>query len=370
MNLSKNHILKNRIKVFVILIPILILAGCKNSTEIEDKDFALAVGMDLSYEDLEVIYEFSRTSSQENEEDKSGGNNLFQAEVKEFYEAEKEFHRNSNKTLDYKHLKALIIGKDLLEEEEKLEEYILYIERNSLYPWNTLVFVGEDTAKEVFEESENIDTSLGEYLNKMYANGEWEKTGEMITLRDLIHHYYNEDEILLIPTIGNNKENGGNPIVVGYKLMKNFQYVSKLTLEEMDSLLVGKGKGNKKVFKISINEDLYVVEVNKIRRRVSIKQQKEVPVTYVTLIGEGRIVNKEVSGAVELEDLEKEFNHYLEIMVTKLIINEKEKSNVDILNSFEILGRKNRNLWFKYHKNQDLFEEELQYVIESDLNLL
>lgn len=349
----------------------LFLTGCNGATEIEDKRFALSVGIDMEREKLKVTYEFPSLSKSTDKEDDDGENsNLFQTVVNWYYETEKEFNRNSDKRLDYKHLKALIIGTDLLENEEKLEEYILYIEKNSLYPWNTLVFAGEDTADAIYKESTGIDKSLGEYLNKMYANGERSENEEMITLRDLIHHYYNKDKILLIPSITASGETGGKPVIEEYKVMKNFKTVSNLSIEERELELIGNGKGKEKAFAIPIDKKLYIVEISKIKRKVSIKEQKNTPVTYITIVGQAKLINKEVLGGIEQNSLRKEFNHQLEVMVSKLIIEEKEKTDVDILNSFYLLGRKNRELWLKYHEKQNQFEEDLQYVIKAEINIL
>lgn len=373
MNLIRNCI--NRKIVLFTFIPILMLlfTGCNDATEIEDKKFAMSVGIDLAKEKLKVTYEFpslEESTDKKEEEDGESKNNLFQAAVGGYYEAEKQFNKNSDKVLDYKHLKALIIGRELLENEEKLQEYILYIEKNSLYPWNTLVFAGDDTAEGLYVGSTKIDKSLGEYLDKMFANGKGSEKEEMVTLKDLMHHYYSKDKILLIPAITASKETGGNPVISEYKLMKNFQYVSDLGLEERELELVGNGKGKQIAFEIQVGKEFYVVEINKIKRKISIKEQKNIPVTYITLVGEAKLINKNVTSKIELDSIKEEFNHQLEVMVSRLIIEEKEKEGIDILNSFYVLGRKNRDLWLKYHDKQNQFEADLQYVIESELYIL
>lgn len=373
MNLFRSCIAQKIVLFTFIIVLMLLYTGCNDATEIEDKKFAMSVGIDLAKEKLKVTYEFpslKESTDKKEEEGSKKNNNLFQAAVGGYYEAEKQFNKNSDKVLDYKHLKALIIGRELLENEEKLEEYILYIEKNSLYPWNTLVFAGEGTAEGLYAGSNKIDKSLGEYLDKMYANGKGSEKEEMITLRDLMHHYYSKDKILLIPAITAGEGTGGKPVIAKYKLMKNFQYVSDLDLEERELELIGNGKGKQKAFEVQVGKELYVVEISKIKRRVSIKEQKSIPVTYITLVGEAKLINKNVTSKIEMDSLKEEFNHQLEVMVSRLIIEEKEKEGVDILNSFYVLGRKNRNLWLKYCEKQNQFEDNLQYVIKSELYIL
>lgn len=349
------------IRIFLLGILTLFLSGCRGGVELEEKRFAMAVGIDEADGELQVTYEFPDLWEE----------TLFQTTVKEFYEAEVSFNENSDKRLDYKHLKAMIIGKEMAENTEKLKEFLQYIEKNSLFARSTLVFIGRDKAEDVLLESESVEGGVGGYLDKRYRTHRKLVKGKMITLGDLMKHYYNQDQVLMIPVLNSVVNEDGEPLIEDYQIFKRMDSMGTITKEEMDMVLLGRGIGvGKSLIVTTDKKEEVILEISRIRRKCVFKEVKGVPVAYITISGEAKIMNKEIRDPLELREIKSVFERETAVMITRTAVSKPEEESLDLFNSYHFLGLRNRDLWMKYRDQQEMFEENLQYVFAVDMNIV
>lgn len=339
----------------------LFITGCRGGVELEDKRFAMTVGIDSVDENLKVIYEFPDLWE----------DTIFQTTVEEFYETEVNFNKNSDKILDYKHLKAIIIGNDMAKNQEKLTDFLQYIEKNSLFARSTLVFIGKDMAEDVFLKSKDMEGGVGEYLSKMYTTHENLVRGKMVTLGDFMNHYYNEDQVLIVPVLNSVGNGSKESVIESYQIFKKMSHIENLDTEEMDMVLLGRGigKGKSMIIKTDQKEEI-ILEISRLKRKCVFKEYKGVPIAYVTISGEAKIMNKEIKDPSVLENIKEVLDHETEVMLTKTVVHKISEESLDLLNSYHLLGLRNRDLWLDYEDKQELFEENLQYVFTVDMNIV
>lgn len=202
-------------KVFVVLMGIalaLSLSGC--GILLEDRTFALSLAVDYRENEFLVWYGVSDLSDEVSEEE---GETQVKEKTEAGYrgknlkEAKKEFLKSQENELDMGHLKALILGKGILEDTDAYQELLKYLEEQPAVASNVLVFRCEDIENLMKTEKEQ-EIPLGIYLTKMQENHSFLP----VKLQDVYRLWYNEAKQPVLPeieiweekiTVQNNMEN-------------------------------------------------------------------------------------------------------------------------------------------------------------------
>lgn len=142
------------------------LCGC-NRAELEERNFPI----EMAVEDTDTF-------------------------VKEWLNA----NRAGNRVVDYNHLKVLVLGKDLVENEEAMSEFLNFLEKKSEVPRNTYIVVAEKP-KEIIELSGSDGESVGNYLEQQFENVSDVKEKMYPTLGMLYREKENRLETLFIPMV-------------------------------------------------------------------------------------------------------------------------------------------------------------------------
>lgn len=361
--------------------------GCA-STELEHRSFPLAVGIDLqesasAFEleqeeakddtfgektgqspNLIVSFDFpdlAQISEKGKTIDTAMGLSLEGADM---YHVEKSYENNTNRILDYNHMKAVVLGEQIFQDEEQLRALLLAWEQREASARNTSLFVGSKTAAEILSLTEETEGSMGTYLEEMLESQKDFKQNKIATVGNLMNQWHNQNEFLLIPVL---TEKGNRPVITGYAAILNFDYQGILTVEDAMKAFLSQDLLEKFTCETIKNQ---VVEISNFQVSKNIKQKGEIPVVTISITGKGRLKTGQYNSVSEQYQLEKKIEKQLTADLMETAQKLKEEYGIDMTNSFVSLGGYNRELYEKYKDFPDTYNREVQHVFQVDISLI
>ena len=376
-----------------LLIGIFHVSGCA-STELEQRSFPLAVGIDLQEEDSEIdAGNFKGGAEEEPKEDvfrREVGNSpdlavsydfpdLAQISEKgktvdtamglslegaDMYHVEKSYENNTNRVLDYNHMKAVVLGENVFSDTVQLRGILSAWEQREASARNTSLLIGSGSAAEILSLTEETEGSMGTYLEEMLESQKDFKQNKIATVGNLMNQWHNQDELLLIPVL---TEQGKRPVITGYGAVSNFNYQGILTVEDaMKSFLC---QNLLKKFTCEPAKNL-VVEISDIRAKKTITLEGTLPVVTVRITGKGRLKTGQVSSVSEQYQLEKKIEKQLTADLAETAGRLQQEYGIDVTNSFISLGSKHRSLYRMYRNYPDAYNQEAQHVFQVEIAML
>lgn len=344
---------------------LLFCGGC-SSTELEQRSFPLAVGIDLQEEKKNLVVSFdfpdlAQVSEQGKTEDIPMALSL---EGQDMYHVEKSYENNTNRLLDYNHMKAVVLGESLFGQEDMLRSLLLAWEQREASARNTSLLVGSQSAAEILSLTSETEGSMGKYLEEMLESQKDFKQNKIATMGDLMNQWHNQDELLLLPVLA---ENGGRPVISAYAAVSGFAYRGMVSVEEaMESFLA---QGLLERFTCEPSED-EVVEVSGIRVSCQVEQKGDAPVVTVKIKGQGRLKTGQANSASERARLEEKAEQGLMASLQGTAKRLQEEYGIDMADSYLMLGGHNRGLYGKYRGLAETYNREVQHVFQVDISLL
>lgn len=183
------------------LILSLCLTGC--GVSLEDRIFPLAVSanyVDGKYQLIYGIPQLSAMTGQGKSETEGSEPQAIVYEGKTPQEAEAHFNQNQKNYLDMGHLKALILGREILHQEEALEGLLAYLEEKPSVAGNLYVFVSHDP-QELMGLDGQGEESVGDYLTGILENNLEGKPKDAVSLQDLYNAWHRKEELPKLPEV-------------------------------------------------------------------------------------------------------------------------------------------------------------------------
>ncbi len=360
-------------------------AGCA-STELEHRSFPLAVGIDLQGEPEEDTAEegFGENASQGQGGQKPGlvvsfdfpdlaqvsekGNTVDTAmglslEGADMYHVEKAYENNTNRILDYNHMKAVVIGEPVFSDKERLRALLSAWEQREASARNTSLLVGKGSAAGILSLTEETEGSMGTYLEEMLESQKDFKQNKIATVGNLMNQWHNQDELLLIPVL---EENGNRPVVGGYAAVSDFNYRGTLSVEDAMLAYLSQNLLEKFTCEISGN----VVEISGIQVSLSIRREGELPLAEVKISGKGKLKTGQMNSYSEQRRLEKKLGEQLTADLAEAAGRLQEELGIDMTNSFISLGGQDRELYGIYQGQPDAYNGKVQQVFQVEVSML
>lgn len=356
-----------------------LLCGCE-SVELEQRSFPLAVGIDLQntetkekkknqdsgIEDRDLIVSFDFPDlAQVSEKGKTTDTPMgLSLEGVDMYHVEKSYENNTNRVLDYNHMKAIVLGKNIFEDQRQLRSLLLAWEQREASARNTNLLIGSESAAEILSLTKETQGSMGKYLEEMLESQKDFKQNKIATIGDLMNQWHNQDELLLIPVL---TEQGNRPVITKYAAVLNFSYRGMLTVKEAMEVFFCQGLLKTLTVEPSKSE---VVEISDIQVSMNIKRQGEIPTVTVSISGKGKLKTGQISSAAQQYQLEQKINQHLTADLQATAEKLTEEFGMDMTNSYLSLGGLDRELYSVYENLPDMYNEKVQHIFEVDINLM
>ena len=185
------------VKAAVLFLCTLPLAGC--GVSLEDRVFPLSMSADYNEGKFELIYGIPGlgdiTGQNKSEEEQPQAISYAGETPKE---AEAAFNRNQKNYLDMGHIKTIILGKELLKDEQALFEFLGYLEEKPSVAGNIYVFSCGDVSALMSIDGQGGE-SVGDYLTGILENNMEGKPKDAVTLQDLYNAWHRKEELPQLP---------------------------------------------------------------------------------------------------------------------------------------------------------------------------
>lgn len=350
------------------------LGGCE-SAELEQRSFPLAVGIDLqetpagndkeaTERNLVVSFDFpdlTQISEKGKTTDTPMGMSL---EGMDMYHVDKSYENNTNRVLDYNHIKAIVLGKDLILDSRRLRSLLLAWEQQEAAARNISLFVGSSSAAEILTLTQETEGSMGTYLEEMLESQKDFRQKKIATIGSLINQWHNQDELLLIPVL---TEQGNRPTITGYAAVENFDYCGILTVEEaMETFLC------QNLLQTFLCEPEWdeAAEISNIQTVLSVDDAEGTPVVTVSIKGQGRMKSGQINSVGQQYQVAQRMEKHITADLQETAAKLREEYGVDITNSYVSLGGLNRGLYWKYQNRPEEYNKSVEHVFEVDIEIL
>lgn len=387
--------------VITTLISAFTLTGCSDMTEIEDRNFIQALGIDLKDDGLAVYYVLPDLQALTNQgaEDPE----KLKLELKGFnlFQIEDEYHLRYNKRLDFSHLKTIILGKELVNDENQMEEFLTYIENKYELGRNTLVFISDTNANDILDLNGEVEGGIGNYLDRLYRINLSNTGKEVVSIGDLVFSMNNRNPVISVPLL-RAKENTIE--AVGFGLVAGNKLVYEVNKNEGDYIDISNGYGkNHRIFlsedpdhdliertnDINTNETeklideivyenaKYVVKLNNVTRTFEFNWMNNKP--FVTFRIEGVAIfekgfkdtglTSQEKNAKLIENIEHRCNEIVRSRIVQSLDKIMKEVKVDYLNLYRTTSYKNRAMWLTYKNNEKEFLEDISYTVDVKIKI-
>jgi len=338
----------------------LFLEGC-STTELENRTFPLAMGVDLKEDGCLVSYKFQDLSEVADQNAQAGSSTDFYIKDKDFYTAISHYANDSNKEMDYNHMKVVILSEDFLEDDTSLEKFLQICEKKALIARNTILFAAEDTGK-ILSLDKNLDAAIGTYLEELMESRKDYKLKSTVTLGDLMNDRANREQLLLIPVLG---DKGGLPVICNYYAMEGGAPKGEINVNQAMLSYLTQGKIKELFFSL---EDETPVDVKRISAKRKYDKERR---TCVVELAMEVSVDEELPEKEEVyKDLEQRISGQFYGQLKEEGENLKNNPGIDITNSYSLLGMEGREVYRQYKNNMEGYGRDLEYEFHVEVNLV
>lgn len=222
----------------MILLPLCLLTGCAKTTDIEDRNYALVMGIDKNKDQLEVTYAFANLSKISTSSGEKELSNIVSIKGDNLQEIQDSYKVFNDKKLELGHMSSIILGQDLIADEEMRIKVLKELEDSTEYTRTVLFFISKESAKAVVELDNEIQGLLSDQLNDMFYNNIRRGSNRPMTLEQMLQSI-NEDTVIAVPVLSIYEK---QPALEEYNIFDSGMPHLKLTLEEYQLYLLLNGK--------------------------------------------------------------------------------------------------------------------------------
>lgn len=353
------------------------LTGCSDMTEIEDRNFIQAIGVDLEGDEIKVYYVMPDLAAITGQSTKDSEKLIIELKGKDYWEIEEDYQLQSAKKLDFSHLKVIVLGKNIAENSKQLDELLLYIENNYEIARNTLLYLGDKDAKEIISLNGEVHGGIGQYLERLDRINLTKIGKTEVTIGDLIYGKNSDNLIIKVPVLKPTKKSAKN---LGLAVFDESKLVYELNEKESDYINIANGNGrNIRIFIKEAEEDnpKYVIRILSLSRSAEISWVNGKPKMALKISGNG-LVEKGIKDTGDtsqaaniklIHDIKDQCNKQIKEKTTRLLDRIMKEENIDILNIYRMTSYKNKDIWLEYKDKTEQFIQDLEYTVEVDMKL-
>ena len=307
--------IKNKIIIiFQLSICAFILSSCWDGIEINRRAVIFSLGidknMDLGQDDHIDYPERYLVSYAIPDMGKVAGNesiskntvSIETAKSTSFAASVEKVQTKTQDTINFGHTKAILLGADLLRDEDMMKEIIDALERNMLFARNIPLFAVRNTAQEVMEVKNDQHPMIGLYImnyvnNKERAVSRYKEALLGNTIRDL-----RENNAAVIPIIDIIED--GKIEIKGGALLRDFKLKAWFTPEEIRGILWAEGRVRGAKIPIPVGSSYLSYTVRQQDSKISFSGDADKIYCKIDITNEGDIGEYYINSSHSLTDLE------------------------------------------------------------------
>lgn len=337
----------------------LLLTGCGDLAEIQDRDFVLALGISYDDENYRFTYclpDLGTVTGQAHSTDNSSLLRTYSG--KSLREIEQSYNFSSAKRLDYRHLQVIILDSSICLKPAAMKE--LLIQMNDYYDisHNVLVYYYEADVRKLLH-TEGVNGSIGEHLNRMNKNNS--VSGQQpAKIGDLIDSMENE-RTLYIPALAS-REN--SLFVDGGIFFQNNQIKRSVSRSESSFFTIAAGKSSDHLIRTALG---HLVQLENIKVKTRYELSGSGPNISLHITGSARIL-PEAGAAVNISQTRDEINGEIKSGIEMMLDDMMKRDHIDFLNLYEQSSYKSRRTWLRYRNQTADFIHDSRIFVTVELN--
>jgi len=351
---------KTGLLFLLLIVCTLILSGCGDLAEIQDRDFVLAIGISYDDENYRITYclpDLGTVTGQSHPTDKSTLLRTYSG--KSIREIEQSYNLNSEKRLDYRHLQVIVLDSSVCSEPAAMKELLIQIDDYYDISHNVLVYFYESDVRALLD-TKGINGSIGEHLNKMNKNNfvGGRKPAKIGTLIDCIEN----DRTLFIPALTNRE----NSIAVnGGIFFRDNQMQRPVSQPESDFYYIAGGIGRDYLIRTASD---HLIRIGEVKTKASYELTDQGPGINLHITGSARILPGTGTAAPDSPLLMDETNNYIKDCIETELNDFMKRDNIDFLNLYEQSSYKSRRTWLRYQNRLSDFINDVRISVTVELS--
>lgn len=338
-----------------LVLSIFLLSGCKDQVEIEDRDFVQTLMITKAQENYHLYYALPDLTASTGQNTTEVEKKMREYQAASIVKIEEKYNLNSEKRMDYSHLKAIILDESFSTDKVKMNDLLSYIQNNYEISRNTPVFITYEKMSDLAEINGKLNGGLGSSLENIVKNTKGRNGKTNITIGDCITAYTAKNQSLLIPVISMKQD---TILLDGAAIFYESTIRQKLSEYEYRMVLTANGFSAHNTFFLDQETAFYLEEIvssihfNKIEKKPTI-----------TISISGILDKKEGS-----ELSEQELNHWLQNELLT-VLSKCYMQELDVLNLYRLSGLRNKNIWLHYKNDHSAFLNDLNLTIITDFKV-
>ena len=325
--------------IVCILLVLFLTTGC-SSTELEERNFPLAAAItwDNGYQ---MILGFEELSDVASENATKENQTAVEAESDNCYGLFEDADKKNPGMMDYNHMKAIILSKELLADAKHLDELLEYLDEQKVLARNTLLFVSGVSLDELMAMDGAIKQPIGTYLDERIASDKELKGNSAVTLGGILNGRHNQNENLWIPELTLSET---ELLLDHYCLLQGIRPVG--TIEQKDGRLALLSEQKLKQYSICLSDGT-VAELTGFKVNISFAGG-DTPEEYLNISAEAKLMNRTIENQEQQDKLKQDLENGLEEQLREFSTAMQSEWNVDTTNSYYRLGAYSRTLYEAY----------------------
>jgi spore germination protein KC len=358
----------------LLLLYMLILAGCWDKVEIEDRIFVLGIGVDKATEQDKKLpndkYVINFASPIVGALKDGGGEafttyktvcSIFSVGLSQMYE-------RMDKKPFFQHTRILIFGEDLLKDDRLFRQLLDAVGRNHDFQRNMYVFVAPGKAEDAFKIKPKFAKLLSTYITGIAENNQYQSSIYRMTAYELYNNLIDTEGDTVIPTLTSSKEEAN---VSGVGIIKDYKLIGYMQDEDSEALnwLNNKAKGG--VISVQYNGVEIPYKYNELSTKLSLDRVEgnQLYFTY-DMAAEGSaeeyIWDEKLLDSALLNTLQTMLEKKIESRSKTVIAKLQEEYKMDLLGVGEYLRKHHPDIYESIEKDyENYFVNHMVFEIKT-----
>lgn len=355
--------------IVILSILMVCMTGCWDKVEINDMAFAIALGIDVKDGDYVATYVFPNLPVYTGQAE---GDAMFTRTVQDETMAgtAKQLAAQMNKSLNFEHLEALVLGETLLKDEERMEQLVDYLGRSSDIPKKIPVLASKN-AEDVLQPENSESEAVGEYINGIYENNQSVVRNYKLTLQKALQSM-NEEQCLLIPIL---YAQDSTLMISDAVVYHDGAVVGILDMEELEALSWLREYAEGMEFAIALEGGHISLEIESASCRYTYEELEGC--FRIHAMVEARAQIREYQSAEDTDLLDEEMIQHLEQEAEEEMCKDmedvvrtmQEDYGTDLAFMIDPLRFRDRDLYLAMENRWDAMFPEMEFSAEADVTI-
>jgi Ger(x)C family germination protein len=342
----------------------MLLSGCWDSTDINSKNIATAIGIDRQEDEHILTTEIANLTDEKSSEEEKYS--IFEGKGNSFADARFNLNYKLANPVYLGTVRMLFLTIPLA--ENGVEEYLYRLRNLHEYRKNAMVVTTFDKPKDIFSIQQNSDRSVGNISESMIEY--LEKAGESfsVTASNMIEWLSSDNQDFLIPNMDINED---DLIITGYSIIHRGVYLGFIPSEVAKGAVILLNKNAKCFFAIPFEDRIATVEANLKGKKIDVDYKDEKLTLDIKLKFDSVVKylsNNVIYGEKENQIVNSELNKMLKEEVQTAIYQSQKKYKSDYLRFNEYFRIKYPNEYKEIDWYKVFSVAQINISIENELD--